>query len=108
MKKITFFLGLAVSTLGFSQGPTGYYDGTTNLTGFALKSKLTQIVTAGHQDKGYNWAVFASSDRDKYYEKDNTVLDIYSENPAGPDPYNFTIAANQCGNYSGEASCYNR
>jgi len=108
MKKITLLLGLAISTLGFSQGPTGYYDGTTSLTGFALKSKLSQIITAGHQDKGYNWAVFASSDRDKYYENDNSVLDVYSENPTGADPYKYTIATNQCGSYSGEASCYNR
>ena len=91
-----------------AQIPTGYYDGTDGLTGAALKTKLSEIATRGHQDKGYNWNVFSSADRDKYYEKDNTVLDIYSENPTGPDPYNYTMGANQCGNYSGEASCYNR
>jgi len=108
MKKITLLLTLGISALGFSQAPANYYDGTTGLTGFALKSKLSQIVTSGHKDKGYNWAVFASADRDKYYEKDDSVLDVYSENPTGPDPYNYKIATNQCGNYSGEGSCYNR
>ncbi|UUM20517.1 endonuclease [Mycoplasma sp. 2045] len=27
--------------------------------------------------------------KDKYFEKDNTLLDIYSENPNGRDPYTF-------------------
>lgn len=108
MKKITLLLGLAISSLAFSQPPATYYDGTTGLTGFTLKTKLSQIVTSGHQDKGYNWTVFSSADRDKYYENDNSVLDIYSENPTGPDPYNFSMGTNQCGNYNGEGVCYNR
>ena len=45
---------------------------------------------------------------DKYYEKDNTILDMYSENPSSSDSYNFTPITNQCGNYSGEGVCYNR
>ena len=108
MKKSIFILFVGLFGITEAQIPTGYYDGTTGLTGAALKTKLSQIVTSGHQDKGYNWAVFSSADRDKYYEKDNSVLDIYSENPAGADPYNFSIGTNQCGSYSGEASCYNR
>lgn len=108
MKKITLLLGLGLFSLGLAQIPSGYYDGTSGLTGATLKSKLRDIITSGHQDKGYNWTVFATSDRDKYYENDNSVLDVYSEIPTGPDPYKYTIATNQCGNYSGEGSCYNR
>ena len=34
---------------------------------------------------------------------------MYSENPAGTDPYNYSIAATQrCGNYTNEGDCYNR
>jgi len=108
MKKSTLLLLIGFSGLGVAQIPLGHYDGTDNLSGTALKTKLTQIETSGHQDLGYNWTVFATADRDKYYEKDNSVLDIYSENPAGVDPYNFTIVTNQCGNYNGEGVCYNR
>lgn len=108
MKKSILLLCVGFYGIMNAQIPTGYYDGTTGLTGAALKTKLSQIITSGHQDRGYNWAVFASADRDKYYENDNSVLDIYSENPTGPDPYKYTIVTNQCGNYSGEASCYNR
>ena len=108
MKKIISIFSLGLFGLGLAQIPTGYYDGTTGLTGFTLKTKVSQIITSGHKDMGYNWTVFASADRDKYYEKDNSVLDIYSENPTGTDPYKYTIGTNQCGNYNGEASCYNR
>lgn len=108
MKKINILLLGIMFSFGFAQAPASYYNGTEGLTGATLKTKLSQIITNGHQDKGYNWTVFSSSDRDVYYENDNSVLDIYSENPSGTDPYNYTIVANQCGNYSGEASCYNR
>ena len=35
----------------FAQIPTGYYDGTAGLTGAALKTKLSQIITNGHSTK---------------------------------------------------------
>lgn len=109
MKKITLFLAFGISTLGFSQAPATYYNGTSGLTSFALKNKISEIITNGHQDKGYNWTVFSTADRDKYYEKDNTVLDIYSENPTGTDPYNYMIGSDQCGSSNGpEGTCYNR
>lgn len=94
----------------FAQIPTGYYNGTTGLTGAALKSKLNQIITNGHIDHGYGglWTGYQTTDRDYYYENDGTILDIYSENPNGTDPYNFTYSTNQCGSYSVEGNCYNR
>jgi endonuclease I/chitodextrinase len=94
----------------FAQIPTGYYDGTAGLTGAALKTKLSQIITNGHSAGSYNglWTAYQTTDRDYYYENDGTILDIYSENPNGPDPYNYTVVTNQCGNYSAEGACYNR
>ena len=38
----------------FAQIPTGYYDGTAGLTGAALKTKLSQIITNGHSTKSYD------------------------------------------------------
>ena len=108
MKKSILFACLGFVSFSMAQIPSGYYNGTETVSGFNLKTKLTDIVTSGSQDKGYNWAVFATADLDKYYEKDNTVLDVYSEIPNGPDPYNYKIATNQCGNYGGEGGCYNR
>ncbi|EJL69973.1 endonuclease [Chryseobacterium populi] len=110
MKRIlfTFLLSFAFAD-AFAQIPAGYYDGTTGLTGAALKTKLSQIIS-NHQDHGYGglWDGYETTDRDTSYENDNTILDIYSENPNGADPYNFIYGTNQCGNYSSEGDCYNR
>lgn len=93
-----------------AQIPTGYYDGTSGLTGAALKTKLSQIITNGHLDKGYAglWTGYKTTDIDKNYENDGSILDMYSENPTGTDPYKFTVSTDQCGSYSIEGDCYNR
>lgn len=93
-----------------AQIPTGYYDGTSGLTGAALKTKLSQIITNGHSDKGYAglWTGYKTTDIDKNYENDGSILDMYSENPTGTDPYKFTVSTDQCGSYSIEGDCYNR
>jgi len=106
---LSFLLSFAFIS-AFAQIPTGYYDGTAGLTGAALKTKLKQIISNGHVDHGYNglWNGYQTTDVDHTYENDGTVLDLYSENPNGPDPYNFTPGNNQCGNYNSEGDCYNR
>jgi endonuclease I len=132
-KKYTFVLLLA-TFMGFAQIPAGYYSTATG-TGFALKTQLKKIidnVNDGlspeflHTDQGYGsglnqtnnglWSGYGTTDRDMGigYENDNTIVDIYSENPTGTDPYNYnfntTSGGNngQCGNYTGEGNCYNR
>lgn len=141
MKK--YLLILLASQLNFGQAPsvnsvntipTNYYS-TAVGTGYTLKTQLKKIidnVTDGispeylHIDRGYGsgtsttnnglWSAYGTTDRDNGigYENDNTIVDIYSENPTGSDPYNFnyntTSGANngQCGSYSGEGGCYNR
>lgn len=106
---LSFLMSLAFIG-AFAQIPAGYYNGTAGLSGAPLKTKLKQIITNGHVDHGYNglWTGYQTTDRDYFYENDATVLDIYSENPNGADPYNFTPGNNQCGNYSSEGDCYNR
>jgi endonuclease I/chitodextrinase len=111
---LSFLMSFAFIS-AFAQIPTGYYDGTAGLSGAALKTQLKQIITAGHVDHGYNglWTGYQTTDRDNIagisgYENDNTILDMYSENPNGADPYTFTYGSNQCGSYSSEGDCYNR
>ncbi|WKS95877.1 endonuclease [Riemerella columbina] len=110
MKKINYLLALMFGALALAQGPDGYYEGTDNLSGFNLKTKLSEIITQGHRDKGYGglWTVYKTSDLDRYYENDNSILDIYSENPAGKDAYFYEPGDKQCGNYNKESDCYNR
>lgn len=110
MKKFTtFLLGFAFSA-AFAQAPATYYNGTEGLTGAALKTKLSAIITAGHKDNGYDglYTGYPTTDTDHYYENDGSVLDMYSENPTGTDPYNYTHGVKKCGNYSVEGDCYNR
>ncbi|MDQ1161147.1 endonuclease I [Chryseobacterium sp. SORGH_AS 447] len=109
MKNSLFLLVLA-SGLAVAQAPSGYYNSANGLSGASLKTALSNIITNGHQDKGYNglWTGYKTTDIDKNYENDGSILDIYSEKPSGTDPYKFTPVTNQCGTYSVEGNCYNR
>ena len=111
MKKI-FTLFSALATLGaLAQIPTGYYNSATG-TGYTLKTQLHNIID-GHTDQGYRglYDTFELSDRDKYYENDNSILDIYSEKPEGPDAYEYFYGGGQQDDGSGgtqEGQKYNR
>ncbi|MEP6931400.1 MAG: endonuclease [Flavobacterium sp.] len=110
MKKNYYSYLLLVFTIaGFAQIPSGYYNTATG-TGYTLKTQLYNIIK-GHTDNGYAglYTTYQTSDVDNFYENDGTVLDMYSENPSGTDPYNYTTGTTQrCGNYSVEGDCYNR
>ncbi|MPL64020.1 hypothetical protein SDC9_09668 [bioreactor metagenome] len=109
-KNYLFMVLCLISTSLFSQIPTGYYDSAAGLSGAALKTKLSTIITNGHVDKGYAglWTAYKTTDIDKNYENDGSILDMYSENPSGTDPYKFIVTTDQCGTYSVEGDCYNR
>lgn len=111
----TFTLGDGSSGGGNSGGGNGssdlsdYYASAEGLTGYALKTELYNIID-NHSTQSYSalWTFYVSYGLDSYYENDGSIIDIYSENPSGSDPYNFTPSSDQCGNYSGESDCYNR
>ncbi|MFY0604105.1 MAG: endonuclease [Flavobacteriaceae bacterium] len=109
MKKILFLFSLFSFLIGFSQIPAGYYNTATG-SGYTLKTQLKAIITSGHIDQGYGalYNAYITSDNDSFYENDNTVLDMYSENPTGPDPYNYNHNVRNCGSYDSENDCYNR
>jgi endonuclease I/chitodextrinase len=109
MKKIYSFLLLMFFTASIAQIPTGYYSTATG-TGYTLKTQLYNIIK-GHVDNGYAglYTTYQTSDVDNFYENDGSVLDMYSEKPAGTDPYNYSLGTTQrCGTYSAEGDCYNR
>ena len=109
MKKLYSFFLLLVITASFAQIPSGYYNTATG-TGYTLKTQLYNIIK-GHTDNGYAglYTTYQTSDVDNFYENDGTVLDMYSENPSGTDPYNYSTGTTQrCGSYSVEGDCYNR
>ncbi len=111
MKKILIIVLLITNIIIVAQVPTNYYNSANGLTGYALKTELSNIISNGHINRGYNnlHNGYQNTDVDNYYENDGSVLDIYSENPIGNDPYNFLFNNNQtCGNYTTEGDCYNR
>lgn len=110
MKKTLLFLLTIFYTLsGFSQIPTDYYSTATG-NGYTLKTQLNAIISNGHTDQGYSalYTAYETSDTDLFYENDNSVLDMYSENPTGTDAYNYQHFSRNCGNYNSENDCYNR
>jgi len=111
-KNISSFIFL-VSTLIFvfngflaqSQPPSGYYSNTEGLYEDALRQSLHNIID-NHTSRSYNqlWSDFAQTDK----KSNGKVWDMYSDKPGGNPAYEYTFFSDQCGNYSGEGSCYNR
>ncbi|MCF7824742.1 MAG: endonuclease [Candidatus Marinimicrobia bacterium] len=100
------FLILIISALSlFAQIPDGYYDGTSGLTGTSLQQALHDIID-GHTEVTYTalWTHYQTTD----VKPNGKVWDMYSDVPGGTPAYEYTFVTDQCGNYSGEGSCYNR
>jgi endonuclease I len=118
MKKIYSLMAVFITATISAQIPSGYYNTATG-TGYTLKTQLRKIINNVNDglpnerianDQGYNAldGLYSLSDRDIYYENDNTILDMYSERPTSADAYNYTYPNNQCGNYNSEGDCYNK
>lgn len=108
-KKILAFILIALGINSYAQIPPGYYNSATG-NGYTLKTQLKLIISNGHEDQGYDtlYDAYVNTDNDSFYENDNTVLDMYSENPSGVDSYNYNHNDRTCGNYNSENDCYNR
>ncbi len=114
MRTILFYIVIGCFAFAKAQPPANYYNSANGLTGYALKTELSNIISNGYNNQGYGalHTLYLTSDNDEYYDngtQTGTILDMYSENPTGADPYNFNGNTNeQCGNYSQEGDCYNR
>ena len=112
MKKILFFC-ILIPFFGFSQIPAGYYDGTSGLNGYDLKSKLHDIISA--KPIAWNYSdlpnFYGQTDLDKYYDYDSGnssyLLDMYSYNPTGTTAYHYT-KDNLISSANAEGLGYNR
>lgn len=85
-----------------------YYKMANDKEGFALKTALYNIIK-DQKVRSYSdlWTFMAKNSRDLFYEKDHSILDMYSENPVNSDAYSFSPEG-KCGNYQEEGDCYNR
>ncbi|MGC4130370.1 MAG: endonuclease [Bergeyella sp.] len=108
MKK-TFLSFFFLPVLAFSQIPAGYYDEVQGLQGYALKSKLHEIVSKGAKSFNYDdlTVLFQQTDKDIYYENNGSLLDIYSEIPSGADAYEYDFTQ-IIGSASAEGQGWNR
>lgn len=113
MKNI-YILFILITSAVSAQIPANYYNSADGLTGFALKTELRNIITNGHDDQGYSalYTGYETTHSDNIaeagYENNNSVLLFYTENPNGPDSYQYFHGSNQCGNYDQEGICHNR
>ena len=120
MKTKLLLLSILISYVGYSQVPTGYYDSATG-SGYTLKSQLKNIIDSDNDglspefqstDPGYSglYTTYVTSDSDSYYENNGTVLDMYTENPAGMDVKEYTHFTDQDPGSGGtsEGEFYNR
>ncbi|WP_333851986.1 endonuclease [Epilithonimonas sp.] len=97
LKKYLFAI-FAFPTILSAQAPEGYYSGTESLSGYALKSKLHDIIST----KTYNYnyddlkTLYGQTDIDRFYDYDASnstyLLDIYSNNPIGTTAYHYTLS----------------
>ncbi|AGH82138.1 endonuclease I [Psychromonas sp. CNPT3] len=87
-----------------------YYKEAKYKTSFSLKTALYNIIK-NHQVRTYSdvWSFISANSRDIYYDKDHSILDMYSENPSSSDSYYFD-PEDKCGKSQVEAegNCYNR
>ena len=98
-------LGILLIQSLFADIPAGYYDGATG-DGYTLKTQLYNIIN-DHTSVSYTpgvWNAIYTTDK----KANGYVWDMYSDVPGGSPAYDYTLGDDQCGNYSGEGSCYNR
>jgi len=64
MRKITLFLSLIFSGVLLAQPPAGYYNAAQGLSGYPLKTALSQIISESHNPQAYNthWSFFEVAD----------------------------------------------
>jgi endonuclease I len=115
MKKVLLLsIAIFAGLISYSQPPAGYYSSAEGKTGYELKTALYNIIK-NHHDQGYSalWTFYLTGDLlpanlTNSGNSTNKIWDIYSYNPNGNNPYEYNAGSDQCGNYSGEGSCYNR
>ena len=81
MKKSLLLFALTICAFVVkAQVPAGYYNSAQGLTGYALKSELSTIITNGHTAQSYGalWTVYYTSDVDNYYESNSSISQNHS------------------------------
>ncbi|MRI33908.1 hypothetical protein EOPP23_13010 [Endozoicomonas sp. OPT23] len=76
---------------------TYYQDELNKLSGLELKNVLHELIKDQHvREKDDLYTFFEMHDLDIYYDKDGSILDVYSENPDSEDYVIFTPITDRC------------
>jgi len=109
---LTFAICLLISFESIASTNTvdRFYGDLSLLYGYELKTKLKEIISEPHQNRGYGALinVYFQSDADRIYDNDGSIVDIYSERPNEEDSYTYSSRSQKCGNYNKESDCFNR
>ena len=108
-----------IFTTNTSNGiPAGYYNAAAGLTCANLKTALSNIITSGQATLSYgNLDDIQMPIADTTRSDDGTharIWDIYSDNAAGPEPFEFNASQNPVGGFCGGTSastpgiCWNK
>ena len=86
--------GSATTTNNTNGIPPGYYNNVTNQTCSTLKTVLYNIIrpTTANPNPTYDGIcnIYPSTDfKVSDFSSNNVIWDMYSDNPTGPDPYEF-------------------
>lgn len=105
LKLLLISILINISIVLSAQIPAGYYNSADGLQGETLRQALFLIIKNPNVES-YNglWSAFYYTDK----KANGKVWDMYSDVPDGTPAYQYTFYSDQCGNYSGEGSCYNR
>jgi endonuclease I len=111
MKKILSLFFLVLITSLYADIP--YYNGLdTTLRCGDFKTALSNKINSGVSVKDYDFLIGAHAAYDIHKSDDNLrtiIWDMYSDNPIGPEPYEFIPITDKCGDgINQEGSCYNR
>ncbi len=102
MKRILLILVLGswLLTPTWAQPSAGHYTSLDNKSGDALFNAVSAAANEGYTELGYAglWDAYEKTD---LRPGTRQIWDMYSD-------CEFTFESKQCGNYSGECSCYNR
>ncbi|POB13516.1 endonuclease I [Halobacteriovorax sp. DA5] len=107
----TLLILISSAAFGSSCDQEFFYSGlSTASSGYVFKSQLSSLLRRTHRGISYDdlLKAYRSTDLDTTYDGDRTIMDMYSENPNGKDPYRYQPGRRTCGQYKGEGDCYNR
>ena len=105
--------GTATTTNNPTGIPPGYYNAAAGLTCAPLKTAINGIITNGHTQNNYGSLddvnFLTTDDRLNDAGTATIVWDMYSDNPAGAEPYTYTFSQFNIGSSSdGEGNGWNK